>query len=280
MSTDTIEASYGLYYASESQLKADGREQTWITRSANVVLAISKVSAGAVLTREDNPDEFMLLLPPAVRARVSSAAQTVEAGPDTLTIMPPGKTSIHVLDDGVVARVFSARATDLCALASNAAVYAHGAPAVAALEDWPMPVGGYKIRSYALAGYADPKIFGRIFRSRNLMINVFERKTAPRDPSKLSPHSHGDFEQISLALEGTFIHHLRTPWGADSFSWKADEHVEVKSPSAIVIPANVIHTTQAVGYESNWLVDIFGPPRVDFSEQAGVVRNANEYPMP
>ena len=131
-----------------------------------------------------------------------------------------------------------------------------------------------------IADYTDPKIFGRIFRSTNLMINVLERKTERRDPRKLSPHSHADFEQISLALEGTFVHHLRTPWSADSLTWRADQHLEVGSPSALVIPTNVIHTTQDVAQGVAWLIDIFGPPRVDFSVQPGLVRNADEYPMP
>lgn len=280
MSTTSIEPSYGLCYASEPQLHESQGAQSWITRSANVVVVVSKLGAGTTLTREDNPDEYMLLLPPGVRARVSCPGQDVDAGAESLTLLPPGKTTIEVLDDGIITRVFSARARDLAALASNGHVYLKGAPPVAPLNDWPMPVGGYKIRNYILAGYSDPKIFGRLFRCRNLMINVFERKTERRDPRKLSPHAHADFEQISLALEGRFVHHLRTPWSADSLAWREDQHVEVGSPSTTVIPPNLIHTTQDIGDGVAWLVDIFGPPRMDFSAQPGVVRNAGEYPMP
>lgn len=281
MAESTIPASFGLYYDSAPQIDiSDTGEKTWITRSANVVVVVSKVHAGTVLHRENNPDEYMLLLPEGVRASVRFNEQIVEADAHTLTILPPGSTSVEVLDDGTITRVFSVRAQDLAALASNSSVYANGAPSVDPIEDWPMPVGGYKIRNYKLSDYNDPKIFGRLFRSRNLMINVFEPKDERRDPTKLTPHSHPNFEQISLALEGTFVHHLRTQWGPNSHVWKEDQHVEVHSPSTLVIPINLIHTTQSTGQGVNWLVDVFGPPRMDFSSQPGVVRNADEYPMP
>jgi hypothetical protein len=275
----SIEASYGLYYAYPPQLE-DAAASTWITRSANVVVAVSRVKPGAVLARSDQPDEYMLLLPPGIRAEVSAGGESLAAGADSLTIVPPGSSSIRLADEGVVTRVFSSRAADLAELASNTQTYAHGAPGVAPLQDWPMPVEGYRIRHYDLASYVDPKFFGRIFRSRNLMVNVFERKAERRDPSKLSPHSHADFEQISLALDGTFVHHLRRPWGPDSTVWKEDAHVRVDSPSTIVIPTDLVHTTQAIVEGVNWLVDIFGPPRRDFSEQPGLVRNEAEYPRP
>jgi hypothetical protein len=280
MSASVMPHSLGLYYESAPQIKAPSGEETWITRSANVVVVVSRVNAGTVLARENNPDEYMLLLPAGVTARVQAGDQVVDAKGDSLTILPPGDSRIEMRAAGLITRVFSVRADDLAKLASNASTYAQGAPSVDPMEDWPMPVGGYKIRNYDLPQYLDPKIFGRLFRSRNLMINVFEAKDERRDPRKLTPHSHANFEQISLALEGTFIHHLRTPWGADSHVWQEDEHVEVHSPSTLVIPTHLIHTTQSTGPGVNWLVDVFGPPRVDFSSQPGVVRNEDEYPMP
>ena len=95
-----------------------------------------------------------------------------------------------------------------------------------------------------------------------------------------TPYHHDDFEQISLQIEGDYVHHMRTTWTPDSTLWRDDQHQACASPAMVVIPPPLVHTSQGVGDMPHWLIDLFAPPRVDFSDKPGWVLNADEYPMP
>ena len=264
-------------YSDNSELDNNGANTRYV-RTANFLLAMTAVNGNAQLPRV-NSDEYMVIVPPGLKVSVNAAKEHVLSDGNDLFIVPPGESHIEVVGHGHLVRVFSNQALDLLPLASNHLEYAHGAPEVAALDGWPAPVGGYRLRHYPLDRFVNPALPGRAFRSCNLMVNITDVYPGPRDSKKLKPHAHQDFEQITLTCAGRFVHHLRTPWGIDSTQWQEDQHLDIGSPAALTIPAGLIHTSQAME-EGCWLVDIFGPPRLDFSLMPGFVRNADEYPMP
>ena len=124
-----------------------------------------------------------------------------------------------------------------------------------------------------------PGRFGVLYRSTNLMVNFIPVRMEPRDPNKMSPHHHDDFEQCSLTLQGDYIHYLRWPWVPDKSIWRDDAAIRVGAPSMTVIPPPAIHTSQSLEPPCQ-LIDIFSPPRLDFSQKPGWVLNADDYPMP
>ncbi len=269
---------YGAFSNNPPQIIEPDGARTWLIRGAHTVVAVSEVREGTVLSRANNADEYMAILDGNGSATCSAEnADTVEAGPGSVTIIPPGQSQIICHRGGHVVRCFTTRAEDLRALALNNDNYRDSAPECAPLVNWPDPPGGFRLRTYDILNM-ERGTFSHIIRSTNLMVSIPERGAKRRDPHKLSPHHHDDFEQVSVGLSGTWVHHLRVPWTSDSTTWRDDEHVTFTSPSALVIPAGLIHTSQDIGEEDGWIIDVYSPPRADFSRQPGWVLNADDYP--
>jgi hypothetical protein len=265
----------------EPEVTSQG-SRTWWVRGQNFALAYTIAQHGEVLTRCEQPDEYIALFATdPVAASVRAGAEEVEVDSASLVVIPPGDSEIAFRRETHVVRLFSAASTDLLAKCRNHDDYAQPHANVSPFRAWPAPVGGFGLRVYRIPEYPYQEgRFARIFRCSTFMVNVFDPDLAPRDPTKLSPHSHKDFEQCSLAVRGEYIHHIRQPWTSDVASWREDEHVKTASPSVTIIPPPSIHTSQSVSQAGNQLVDIFCPPRADFSAQPGWVINAAEYPMP
>lgn len=278
--TEFAHAEYGKYYEMEP-VKEDIDSKTWWMRGQNFFIAYTDAGNGASFKRSHQVDEYVLILPDKESQAVVTWGnrETIVDG-FSLVIIPPGESEIQLVKGGKVIRLFSSANTDLEEFPINKSSYREPHPNVSLLETWPEPKAGYSVRAYSLDVPKEEGRFGRIFRCSTFMVNFIDPSDGPRDPSKMSPHSHDDFEQCSLAIEGEFVHHLRWPWTTDMAQWRPDDHEHCASPSVAVIPPGVIHTTQAIGLGINQLVDIFCPPRVDFSEKDGWVLNADEYPMP
>ncbi|MFV9474117.1 hypothetical protein ACM5Q9_06825 [Advenella sp. RU8] len=279
--TKTRQAYTGHFYRDPHTTIDSHDTKSWITRAANFVVMASHAKENAILTRtaEYQNDEYFILLPEDTAAVISSNGNEIKSNGDSLFIAPPGDSQIKMLNGGWVYRIFSKNAKDLIEMAPNHQAW-NNVTDVAELINWPAPVDGFKLRHYPLQDYIRTDTTMRLFRTCNLMVNIFLPSTAPRDIHKLSPHSHPDYEQGSLAVHGAYIHHLRYPWTPDLAEWREDDHIVASAPSLCVIPPNVIHTSQAVGEKGMRLVDIFAPPRKDFSLRPGLVCNEKEYPLP
>jgi hypothetical protein len=258
-----------------------GGSSHWYARGQNFVVGYSECRGATTLHRENQPDEWMLLLPGAgTSARITAGDLITNSAGYCLVVIPPGDSEIEVSGDGPVVRIFTSNAADLCALAINAGSYDHAHRNVAPLAPWPPAPDGPRVRVYSLdVPRADGRL-GRIWRCSTLMVNMSFPIEGPRDETKLSPHAHPDFEQGSLVVAGEYIHHIRWPWTPDRRTWRDDEHEVCGSPSLTVIPPPAIHTSQAIGPTTNHLIDVFAPPRHDFSQRPGWVLNAAEYPAP
>jgi hypothetical protein len=261
--------------------KHDNGGSTWWTRSQAMVIGWSEVQSGDELTTEVAGEHGVLVLDGA-KVQVSHDGNAVAVDEPAVVIVPPGTSSLQVTSPGTVIRVIAAAtAPELAGRCANKAEYEEDDANVAPFEPWPDPVDGHKIRVYPIAEHpiAEGRL-GRIFRCSTVMINVLPESDDPRDPAKLSPHHHDDFEQVSLQAIGDYVHHMRVPWTPDSTTWRDDEHSACEAPSVVVIPPPLVHTSQAVGDMRHWLIDVFAPPRRDFSERPGWVLNADAYPMP
>ena len=251
--------------------------RTWYARGQLMVLAYSEASPGATLERPAQDDEYCVLLPdPQSNAVIEAAGESATIDGFSLTFVPPGSSTVRLPAGGQVVRLFTASADLLQRCRGDW----EDNPRIPPLKPWPAPRGDARIRCYSLATERAEDCFGTIFRGSTFMVNYIDPSQGPRDPRKLSPHHHEDFEQCSLALEGEFIHHLRWPWTPNRNHWRDDEHVRCGSPSVAIIPPPSIHTTEATGAALNVLLDVFCPPRMDFSLRPGWVLNADDYPLP
>jgi hypothetical protein len=256
----------------------------WIVRGQNFVLIYTEPAAGDLVRESTLGAEQVVLLineNSALRGTAGTDDGPHDVSGPALVVVPPGHSAITSTGTGPIVQLLQSDEAEWAAKASNAAEYAVAHPHVAPLEPWPEPVDGYRWRTYLMSDVPDePKRFGRLFRTRAFMVNFFAPTNGPRDLSKMSPHFHDDFEQASLVVEGSYIHHIQTPWGTDGRQWRPEDHAQVGSPSLTIIPPPTVHTSQGIGWRTNHLIDIFSGPRRDFSARPGWVLNDDEYPGP
>lgn len=250
-------------------------EMTWTARGQNFVVAYTSVEhPGVALNWSDGVGHVVIVADPDGAVTVSAGGEKVSLAGRGIVTVPAGESSVVVDSGSSMVRMFP-QTSKAAAESVNAESYVEPHPRVTLSPSTGDEVHGLK--AYPLSDYpAEPGRFGTIFRTATLMVNFLDDAHGPRDPEKLSPHHHDDFEQGSLTIAGTWQHHIRTPWTTRQSQWRDDLHVTVEGPSLTVIPPPTVHTSQAIGSDLNLMIDLFSPPRTDFQDQGWVV-NVEEY---
>ncbi len=204
--------------------------------------------------------------------RIARAGSEIRTPAYSVAILPAGTWEIAASGEGA-AVILTTDRSDLSAPTADPRVTPVGAPyrrrhvleapEVRAFDDIPYPADNPRL-----------KFLQSAVMSLNLVVY-----DGPRDRTALSPHAHAHIEQGSLALEGDYVHHLRTPWGPNAEAWREDAHVQAAAGSLLLIPPELIHTSEGVGAGRHVLLDIFAPPRRDFLTK-GWVANAADYAPP
>jgi hypothetical protein len=257
-----------------------GGHRQWLMRGQNFWLewvelldAVAGFSAGS--------EDELLVITASGTLRIEATAggaPTVDVPPHSVAILPAGSYRISGGSSAQCAVLASQRTDIGSRRVIEARAYETPDPRI-------LPVGK-PYRRKQRSGEIQVLDIGKVMASKDkprlkmlqtetLSINIVEYR-GPRNRAELSPHSHDAFEQGSLAIAGGFVHHLRAPWGSNADRWREDEHLHAPSPSLLVVPVEMIHTTEGVGEGHHFLVDLFSPPRNDFIGK-GWVANAGDY---
>ena len=117
-------AQFGRFYESEPQERGPAG-RTWYTRGQNFIVAYSDAAAGAVFARQDQRDEYVVLVQDRETSiTVTAGRETVSVPGHSLVIVPPGNSQVAVPSGGRIVRLFSTQSKDLADKCENAAAYA------------------------------------------------------------------------------------------------------------------------------------------------------------
>lgn len=132
----------------------------------------------------------------------------------------------------------------LASLAINGEDYATLRSQITPLDPTFVRADGPQIRVYEMDHLASERP-GRPPTIQSETMNVmWLGRGSPHDRSQLAPHSHDDFEEGAIVVDGHYIQHLRTPWTADARRWRADEHRTCGPGTITIVPPTVIHATE------------------------------------
>jgi hypothetical protein len=258
-------------------LNDDGPHTRHCVVAQNFALDWFQADAGSTLGFASGEETMVLMFDAA--GDISGSGRGANAPRRSVSVVPAGSYELKLRESGCGCILSTNRKDPQPA--RNAASYQTPDPRVAPVGPaWPRARGADQIRVFEIDTFKAPADNPRLkmLQSATMSINWVDYD-GPRDRKALSPHAHADFEQASLAVAGDFLHHLRVPWGKNADEWRDDVHKLAPSPSVLVIPPELIHTTEGVGLGHHLLIDIFAPPRRDFIAKNWVF-NATDYRDP
>ncbi len=235
-------------------------------------------ATGAAPVAIESGAEAMLLLPGAGATIIGEAGEVAAPG-RSVCLLPPGRHQVMPAGRATMLLLRSDAPASHYTSAANAAAYQPPDPRVAPPgPPWTCRRAGIGVVDVDRMAPASGRPRLKMLQSATMSINWVEYDGV-RDRTQLSPHSHDDFEQGSLAIFGDFVHHLRVAWGPDATRWREDVHLQAPAGSLAIVPPGLIHTSEGLGAGRHLLIDVFCPPRSDFIEK-GWVANSGDYTPP
>ncbi len=279
---DTAVRDPGFADFSTSPPEEIGGRRHWLMRAQNFWLEwVESPVAGSSFGAASEHELLVIVAAGQVRIASTAGAEARTVAAHAVAILPRGSYTF-IGDTGSTCIVIASQRGDVARRrVLNAAAYDPPDARIVPTGQphaRKRPLDGIEVLDIdaIMASKDKPRL--KMLQTETMSFNIVEYE-GPRNRAELSPHSHANFEQGSLAIAGNFVHHLRAPWGSDANQWRDDEHMTAPSPSLLVIPVEMIHTTEGVGPGHHFLVDIFSPPRADFIAK-GWVFNAGDYEAP
>jgi mannose-6-phosphate isomerase-like protein (cupin superfamily) len=249
---------------------------TRYARLQHTLVAWSEFGGPGTL-RNDAEHEVIVVFPDAA-AVVDANGNRTDAPARSIAVLPAGASTIELGGRGTVVRFFTPVGAGTAAPV-NGDDYALPRPRLRAVGTPFARIGSPAPRVHPIERLPAPKTgVPRCVQSETMSVMWIDH-AGPQDRSKVQPHAHADFEEGTLVLEGRYVQHLRTPWGTNVDLWRDDDHLGCERGALVIVPAEVVHSAEAIGEGSHVLLNFFAPVRRDHIEKGQVI-NAAEYRAP